>query len=334
MEARVTRKLSVGITWQFDMKKEDAIALAKVADETGIDSFWVPEGWARDAFSLLISIAEKTERLKLATGIVNVYSRTPGALAQHFATLDEWSNGRAIIGLGASSANVIEHFHGIPFQPSLARIRETVEIINLLMRGEKLVYSGKWFKMDRGFTLRFQPVRPHIPIFLATLNPKSVRMTAEIADGWMPAMIPRSALKQEIDQFRQWAAEAGRDPRSVEVKAGGVTVSNDPAARDKGRGFLAFYIARMGTFYYNQLSRFGYADEAAAIKQAFDTRGSAAGAAAITPEMLNDLGFSGNADECLARIREDEALGVDVHSVSIDTTDPVEFGRAVETLLR
>src|SRR5690606_12843327 len=164
---------------------------------TGIDSFWVPEGWARDAFSLLISIAEKTQRIKLATGIVNVYSRSPGALAQHLATLDEWSGGRAIIGLGASSANVIEHFHGIPFQPSLARIRETVEIINMLMRGEKLVYSGKWFKMDRGFTLRFTPVRDHIPIFLATLNPKSVKMTAEIADGWMPAMIPKSALGGE-----------------------------------------------------------------------------------------------------------------------------------------
>ena len=330
----MTRKLSVGITWQFDMKREDAIQLAKIADESGIDSFWVPEGWARDAFSLLISIAEKTERIKLATGIVNAYSRTPGALAQHFATLDEWSGGRAIIGLGASSANVIEQFHGVPFQPSLARLRETVEVINMLMRGEKLVYHGKWFNFDRGFTLRFKPVREHIPIYLATLHPKSVKMTAEIADGWMPAFIPRSALKQQIDEFRGWAAAAGRDPRAVEVKAGGVTVSNDPAARDKGRGFMAFYIARMGTFYDNQLSRYGYADEAAAIKKAFDENGSAAGAAAIPDELLQDLGFSGNADECLSRLRDDEALGVDVHNVSIDTNDPVEFGRAVETLLR
>lgn len=330
----MTRKLSVGITWQFDMKREDAIALAKIADESGIDSFWVPEGWARDAFSLLISIAEKTERLKLATGIVNVYSRTPGALAQQFATLDEWSGGRAIIGLGASSANVIEQFHGVPFQPSLARIRETVEVINLLMRGDKLVYHGKWFNFDKGFTLRFKPVREHIPVYLATLHPKSVKMTAEVADGWMPAFIPRSALKDQIDEFRGWAAAAGRDPMSLEVKAGGVTVSNDPAARDKGRGFMAFYIARMGTFYYNQLSRFGYADEAAAIKKAFDDHGSAAGAAAIPSEMLDDLGYSGNADECLSRLRDDEALGVDVHNVNIDTQDPVEFGRIVETLLR
>lgn len=328
------RKLSLMVTWQFDMKKEDAIELAKIADESGIDSFWVPEGWARDAFSLLISIAEKTQRIKLATGIVNVYSRTPGALAQHFATLDEWSGGRAIIGLGASSANVIEHFHGIPFQPSLARIRETVEIINTLMRGEKLVYSGKWFKMDRGFTLRFPPVRDHIPIFLATLNPRSVKMTAEIADGWMPAMIPKSALKQEIDQFRAWAAEAGRDPAAIEVKAGGVTVSENPAARDAGRGFLSFYIARMGDFYYRQLSRFGYADEAAHVRKVFNEQGSAAGAAAIPRHLLDDLGFAGSAEECLAQLRQYEQLGVDVHSVTLDTRDPVQFGRSVETLLR
>jgi alkanesulfonate monooxygenase SsuD/methylene tetrahydromethanopterin reductase-like flavin-dependent oxidoreductase (luciferase family) len=322
------------ITWQFDMKKDDAIALAKIADETGIDSFWVPEGWARDAFSLLISIAEKTRHIKLATGIVNAYSRTPAALAQHFATLDEWSGGRAIIGLGASSANVIEQFHGLPFQPSLARLRETAEIINMLIRGEKLIYSGKWFKMDRGFTLRFTPVRDHIPIFMATLQPKSVKMTAEVADGWMPVMIPKGAMRQEIDQFRQWAADAGRDPAALEVKAGGVTVSDNPAARDAGRGFLAFYIARMGDFYFRQLSRFGYSDEVAHIRRVFNEQGSQAGAAAIPAHMLDDLGFAGNADQCLAQLREYEDMGVDVHSVTLDTKDPVQFGRWVETLLR
>ena len=330
----MTRKLSIMISWQFDMKREDAIELAKIADECGVDSFWVPEGWARDAFSLLISIAEKTQRIKLATGIVNVYSRTPGALAQHFATLDEWSGGRAIIGLGASSANVIEHFHGMPFQPAFARMRETVEIINMLMRGEKLVYAGKWFKMDRGFTLRFKPVREHIPVYLATMNPKSVKMTAEIADGWMPVMIPRSGMKAEIDQFRAWASAAGRDPAALEVKLGGVTVSDDPGARDAGRGFSAFYIARMGSFYYNQLVRFGYGEEAAMIKRVFDEQGSAAAAAAIPDEMLDDMGFAGNAEACRSYLIENERLGADVHSINIDTRDPVKFGRAVETLLR
>jgi len=331
----MTRRLAVSISWQFDMKKEDAIALARIADESGVDSFWVPEGWARDAFSLLISIAEKTNRIKLATGIVNVYSRTPGALAQHFATLDDWSDGRAIIGLGASSANVVEQFHGVPFQPSMARIRETVDIINMLMRGEKLVYHGKWFNMDKGFTLRFPAVRAHIPIYIAALNPRSVKQTAEIADGWMPVMIPLSALKAEVDNFRAAAAAAGRDPMAITVKSpGGVTVSSKPGAQDAGRGFLAFYIARMGTFYYNQLSRLGFGDDVAAVKRAFDEHGSAAGAAALSPELLNELGATGDVDACLRRIQEEEAAGINLHSVSVDTQDPVEFGRAIEALLR
>lgn len=331
----MTRRLAVSISWQFDMKREDAVALAKIADESGVDSFWVPEGWARDAFSLLISIAEKTNDIKLATGIVNVYSRTPGALAQHFATLDEWSGGRAIIGLGASSANVVEQFHGLPFQPSMARIRETVDIINMLMRGEKLVYHGKWFNMDKGFTLRFTPVRSHIPIFIAALNPKSVEQTARIADGWMPVMIPLSALKREVDKFRATAATAGRDPDAITVKSpGGVTVTSNPGANDAGRGFLAFYIARMGTFYYNQLSRLGFGDDVAAVKHAFDEHGSAAGAAALSPELLNELGAAGDIDTCLRRIQEEEAAGISMHSVTVDTRDPVEFGRAIEGLLR
>jgi len=318
------------------MKKETAIELAKIADQSGIDSFWVPEGWSHDAFSLLISIAEKTNRIKLATGIVNVYSRTPGALAQHFATLDEWSDGRAIIGLGASSANVIEHFHGMPFQPSFARIRETVEIINILMRGEKLVYSGKWFKMDRGFTLRMNQVRPHIPIFIASLNPKSTRQTAEIADGWMPVWIPISTLADEVSQFRQWVAEAGRDPASVEVKSpGSVTVSANPeAARDAGRPMTAYYIARMGDFYYNHLSRLGFADEVARVRRVFNEQGSEAGFAALSVPFLEEFGVAGDVDTCRRRLEEQEAAGIDIHSVSVDTKDPVEFGRAVEGLLR
>jgi len=329
----MARKLSVMPIWQFEMKIQDAIELGRRADEAGVHSIWVPEGWGRDAFSLLTSLAEKTSRIQLATGIVNVYSRTPGCLAQHFATLDEWSGGRAIIGLGASSANVIEQFHGIRFQPSMARIRETVAILRTLLRGERLVHRGEWFSMDRGFTLRTEHKRD-IPIFLATLNPKSVRMTAEIADGWIPAMIPTSRLGEAIREFRAVALAAGRDPSALQVKAGSVTVSDDPAARDRGRGMIAYYIARMGTFYRRQLERYGYEAEAAAVKQAFDEHGAAAAAAAIPPKLLADLGFAGPAEACRERIEELEAAGVDIVSLSVDAKDARDFTAKVETLLR
>src|SRR5215470_8817818 len=180
----MARKLTVGVNWQGKLDFTGLIERAKIADAAGIHSIWVAEAWGRDAFTLLTMLAEHTRKIQLATSIVNIYSRTPAALAQHFGTLDELSDGRMIIGLGTSGPQVIEHFHGVKFNPPLTRMKEYVEIINALMRNEPLKYSGKLFNLQRGFTLRFTPVRDHIPIYLATLNAKSVKLTAELADGW------------------------------------------------------------------------------------------------------------------------------------------------------
>src|SRR6185437_5235903 len=183
--ARVGEKMSyniaLGVNWQGKPDFKKLIERARIADDAGAHSIWVAEAWGRDAFTTLTLLAEHTRRIQLASGIVNTYSRTPGALAQHFATLDELSGGRMIIGLGTSGPQVIEHFHGVKFNPPLTRMKEYVEIINSLMRNEPLKYSGKLFNLQRGFTLRFTPVRNHIPIYLATLNAKSVKLTAELA---------------------------------------------------------------------------------------------------------------------------------------------------------
>src|ERR1700691_935273 len=157
----MARKLAVGVNWQGKPDFKGTIEKAKIADAAGIHSIWVAEAWGRDAFTLLTLIAEHTAHAQMATSIVNIYSRTPAALAQHFGTLDELSGGRAIIGLGTSGPQVIEHFHGVKFTPALTRMREYVEIINLLMAGAPLNYHGKLFRLERGFTLRFDPVRKH-----------------------------------------------------------------------------------------------------------------------------------------------------------------------------
>jgi alkanesulfonate monooxygenase SsuD/methylene tetrahydromethanopterin reductase-like flavin-dependent oxidoreductase (luciferase family) len=112
----MARRLAVGINWQGEFEREKIFERVKIAEDAGVDTVFVPEAWGQDAFSWLALIADRTSRIKLGTGIVNYYSRTPAALAQHFGTLDIISEGRAIIGLGASSANVIEHFHGIRFR--------------------------------------------------------------------------------------------------------------------------------------------------------------------------------------------------------------------------
>src|SRR5215217_5283982 len=150
------RRLSITVDLAGDDDdRRRTYAYVQAADEVGVDTVFVTEAWGREPFGPLAILADRTSRITLGTSIVNIFSRTPAALAQHFATLDELSGGRMVIGLGASSANVIEHFHGVPFQPTLTRMRETVEIINHLIAAEPLNYHGKTFQLERGFTLRF-----------------------------------------------------------------------------------------------------------------------------------------------------------------------------------
>lgn len=332
----MARKLAIGVNWQGKFDFKSLLERAKLADDAGIHSIWIAEAWGRDAFTLLTLVAEHTKKTQLATSIVNIYSRTPAALAQHFGTLDELSNGRMIIGLGTSGPNVIEHFHGIKFNPPLTRLKEYVDIINMLMAGTPLNYTGKVFSLSRGFTLRFEPVRKHIPIYIASLNAKSVEFTAQRADGWLPVMIPLGGLKKAIGDFRAIAANAGRDPKSLSVKSPGtVTVSNNPErAQAAHAANVAFYAARMGTFYSEQLTRFGFGDEVQKIKQAWNTGGSQAGTAAVSSRMMSELGYIGGVEGALERLKAQDEAGVDLHPVEIDAgRDTAEFERIVTRLL-
>ncbi len=331
----MARKLTIGVNWQgrFDFKA--LIERAKLADQAGVHSIWVAEAWGRDAFTLLTLLAEHTQKVQLATSIVNIYSRTPAALAQHFATLDEFSGGRMIIGLGTSGPQVIEHFHGVPFNPPLTRMRETVDIINLLVAGQPLNYAGKLFKLERGFTLRFEPIRKHIPVFIASLNRKSVEFTATKADGWMPVMVPLGALKRTVGEFRAIAEQAGRDPRSVAVKAPGAVQVTEQVDRARAghASNTAFYAARMGTFYAEQLTRFGFGDDVKKIREAWAQGGAKAGTAAVSPRLINELAYIGDLNGAVERLKAQEDAGIDLHAVDVDASgDTASFERTIATL--
>jgi alkanesulfonate monooxygenase SsuD/methylene tetrahydromethanopterin reductase-like flavin-dependent oxidoreductase (luciferase family) len=240
-----------------------------------------------------------------------------------------------ILGLGTSSPQVVEHFHGVKFNPPLTRLKETVEIINLLLSGSALNYDGKLFKMSRGFKLRFEPVRKRIPIWIASLNSKSVEFTARHTEGWLPSMIPLGGLGQAIKEFRAIVKAAGRGPNEVEVKSPGhVTVTNTPdRARASHAGTVAFYAARMGTFYSEQLARYGFESDAAKIKEAWSTGGAKAGIAAASEKLLTELGYIGGLEGALERLQAQDQAGVDVHTVEIDATSPAEFERIVAKFL-
>jgi F420-dependent oxidoreductase-like protein len=331
----MARFLSMSFNWQGPMDYAQACARVRLAEEAGVDTVWVAEAWGRDCFTILTLLAHETKRIKLGTGIVNCYSRTPAALAQHFATLDEFSGGRMVIGLGTSGHRVIEHFHGVPFQPSLTRLREYVEIIRMILAGEPLKYPGKVFHLERGFRLRFPPVRASIPIFIASLTPRSVAQTAAIADGWMPVMIPLERLSGEVAAFRQLVRDAGRDPQSVIVRSpGAVTVTrNVDKARQESKAHLAFYITNMGDFYREQLIRLGYEATVSDVRKAWDDGGRAAGTAAVPDTLVESLFLAGPVEACLERLEAQAAAGIDMHSVRVETDDPRETVKILQRLV-
>jgi F420-dependent oxidoreductase-like protein len=319
------RRLSIGVRWT-GTNTDAVIREAKLADEIGIDSLFVPELWGHDAFTLLALLARETSRIKLGTAIVNIFSRSPGALAQHFATLDQLSGGRMAIGLGTSGPNVIEHFHGVKFEKPFTRMREYVEIINRLLRQEPLHFKGDVYQLQRGFTLRFEPLRPHIPIWIASITPKSLRQTAAIADGWLPIFLPRERWKQQLELFFQDVRAAGRSPADVQVRCPyTVSVTDDPERVAAGRREnAAYYIARMGNFYYDHFVRMGYGDIADRVRKAWAEQGSAAGAAALPDELVSQLGFAGPVGACCEALDEAAEAGFSLLSVSVAQDDPAK----------
>lgn len=287
------------------------LSTARAADEAGVHSLWVNEGFGHDAFSGLTILARETSRVLLGTSIVNVYSRTPGAIAQHLATIDELSGGRVLVGLGASGQAVVERFHGQPFAAPRDRLRETADLIRAHWKKQRFTYEGQVFRIDRALELGARPVQSAPPIFFATMAPASVRLTATVADGWLPAWIPLDRLGDEIQRLRAWVTEGGREASAVAVRSPATTVvivdpSEEAPVRRGLRETLAFIIARNGDSYHRQFLREAWA------------AGGRDEALAAMPERLEErFGFVGRVDSCREQLLRQQRLGVDIHVVSL-----------------
>lgn len=316
----------------------ETVEKVRIADQLGYDSVWVGETWGYDLTVALTELALATERIKVGSGIFNVFSRSPAVIAATMATLDERTGGRMLLGLGSSGAYVVEHWHGATFDRPMRRIREYVEIINMIMRREKLVYDGEVYHLERGFRLRFTPVREHIPIYVAAITPKSIRQTGEIADGILPIYWPSDKYPQLHRLLDEGALAAGRAPGSVAV-APYITcrVVADEAeraqARMEARAPIAYYVGRMGRFYAEMLARYGFADEVEAIKRAWG-EGPKAAAAAVPDAMLDATAIVGTVDEVRARLADWADLGVDQPLIGLPPGTPDEAGRVLEALIR
>jgi alkanesulfonate monooxygenase SsuD/methylene tetrahydromethanopterin reductase-like flavin-dependent oxidoreductase (luciferase family) len=332
--------LSVGFGGTPEQNKE-LIKRVQVAEDAGVEAVFTAETWGRDQFSLLTQLALATSKIKIGTGIAPVYGRSPGVLAMTAATLDELSGGRVVLGLGTSGARVIEHWHGQPFEKPIQRTKEYIEIINMMVSGEKVFYDGEIFKLQRGFKLLFEPVRKHIPIFVASISPKSMASVGQVADGWMPIYWPKSKFVAGKEMVAKASVQAGRPADAVECVASLTVVLNpDPVkAKMQAAGPISWYVTNMGDFYHQMLTRNGFGEEVAAMRKvAEEHRPPPFGTnpelmAAMGDRMLDETAIYGDLETVAAGIEERRQLGVDLPTISMPGGDLKQLETVLGTLV-
>ena len=327
----VTLKLGLELPYTEMGDRDALIALAKRVETLGYDAVWCSELYSFDAFTTLTQIACETERIKLGTNIANIYARTPAMLASTAASLDQLSGGRFILGIGVSGPQVIEGWHGVPYDRPLQRTRETIEIARRIFQGDRLVHEGAVFSVTKGLKLINKPLRPDLPIYVASLGPRNVELTAEAADGWLPTFFSPS----HADDVFGPALSAGRAKRSpglapLEVVPMVPAMAGDvQTARDVLRLGIGFYVGGMGSrkqnFYNALVRRYGFDDAAEHIQNLFLGGDKAAAIAAVPDELVDAVTLAG--DE--ARIRDGlaalEAAGVT--GIVVGPADPDAEGR-------
>jgi F420-dependent oxidoreductase-like protein len=312
-----------------------SVRLITELEKAGLDVVTASEAWSFDAFPKLAYVAARTERVQLATSIINVFGRSATTIAASAASVDQVSGGRFILGLGSSGPQVIEGFHGVPFERPLSRIVDTIGVCRVLWRREKVVYSGKSLSVPLapgqgtglGKALRVMdyPVRPDIPIWWAALTPRAVERAAELADGWIPIhLIPEKVSEVWGSGLRAGLARRGegRLPFEIYAQSVNVAIGEDlpvQELRDQYRPELALYVGGMGArganFYNDMAVAFGFPDEAKIIQDLY-LDGKKAEAAAHVPagwlEKSQLIGPRSFVRERLAAYRE---AGVTVLSV-------------------
>jgi len=326
---------------------EEAARQVAELEKVGLDVVWVAEAYSFDAPSFMGYLAAKTERVEIGSAILPIYSRTPTLIAMTAAGIDALSGGRCVLGLGASGPQVIEGFHGVPYDRPLARTREIVEICRQVWAREApLTHDGATYHiplpagqgtgLGKPLKIINHPVRPRIPIWVASLGEKNVALTAEVADGWLPIFFAPERAK---DVFGASLAEgtAKRDPSlgTLQIAAGGLfAIGEEPEVapiRELSRPMLALYIGGMGAKgrnFYNALAcRYGYEKEAAEIQDLY-LSGKKQEAAALVPAALLEAttlcGTESALKEKVAALAEAGVTHLNVNPVGGDPVAMIE----------
>jgi F420-dependent oxidoreductase-like protein len=305
---------------------------AKRLEDAGVEYLWTGEAYSADAVSTMGFLAAVTKKAQIGSSILPLYSRTPTLLAMTAVGLDKLSGGRCILGLGASGPQVIEGFHGVPYDAPLGRTREIIDVCRMVWRRDRLVHDGASYHvplpeghgtgLGKALKIMDHPVRERIPIYVASLGPKNVEMTAELAEGWLPLHYwPERARELWQPSLDAGRAKRAADLAPLEIVAGGSLAIGDDVddLRERDRPMLTLYFGGMGAkgknFYNDVLRRYGYEQEAERIQDLY-LGGDRKGAAALVPdELVAGMSLIGDAGFVKDRIAAYRDSGVTILNV-------------------
>lgn len=333
--------MRIATTVSYASNKRDQLDQVVDFEKAGLDIFWVPEAYGFDAPTTLGYLAAKTSRVQLGSAILNVYSRTPSCIAQTAAGLDFVTQGRAILGLGASGPQVIEGFHGIPYQKPIQRTKEVIDIVRRALKREVLTSDGlvklplpegQGTGLAKPLKLLTHPVRPSVPMFVAALADKSVESTAEVADGWIPIFYsPEKSKAVWGDALAKGRQKRSADLAPLDIVAGGLVVIGDDVKKylELARPQLALYIGGMGArgknFYYDVACEYGYEAEAKQIQDLYLSGKKSEAEKLVPTEMLEQTNLVGPESYVKERIAAYRESGVTILNVGLVTPDSVQI---------
>ncbi|MVU77703.1 LLM class flavin-dependent oxidoreductase [Nocardia sp. ET3-3] len=311
-------------TVEFSRDTQQVVAFVREAETMGLDLCWVAEAWGSDAPSALGYLAARTERILLGSGIIQLGTRSPVAIAQAALTLADLSGGRFLLGLGASGPQVMEGLHGVPFARALTRMRETITVIRRAWSGEKISFQGDAIRIPldgNSKPMRLSmPANPDIPIYIASMSPRMLELTGQLADGWLGTSFVPEGSDAYFDHLDAGLKSAGRTRADIDVCQGAeVAIFDDEEAVTRhiaGRKLeLAFSIGGMGTastnFYNAAYARQGWADVTEEIRERWQSGDREGATALVTDDMVLATTLIGTADMVKRRLRTWSDVGVD-----------------------
>ncbi len=306
---------------------------AQHAEKLGVAMAFSAEAWWSDAVTPLAYLADKTSTIKLATGIMQVTARTPAMTAMSALTLHDMTDGRFVLGLGASGPQVVEGLHGVKYNPALTRMRETVEICRTIFAGEKVRYDGKVYQLplpdSEGKAIRIAHEPTDVPIYLATLGPNSLRYTGAAANGWLGTSFSPDHPEAHLDFLTEGAKRNGRTLADIDLCVSArIEIGDDVDAMvEKRKPAVAFNMGGMGSadtnFYNDAFKRAGYEEDARAI-QALWLEGKREDAAKRVPDaMVTAFQVLGTREMIKKRLKQYEAAGVNTLKLGLDGAGPL-----------